>query len=302
MIAGAFVASVLLFLQFDKPSSVPVNIVREQQKYYVNISVALSDNNTPLINAEMDGKTYSLMLDLGYTGCISLQDKLLCKVAPKVYIGETTKYNFKGTARQVDRYKIPRVTIGNVSWKEPVLESRSDAAAIEIRFREDGNTPTIYCDGLFGWRPFQCFNLFLDLGNSKAACCDSIETLKDRGYPVETWVRTALLTDRHLVEFEATTPEGFIRCSLDTGCTFSFLSRELPGKSITEAYFDSSTFEKYPFLIVDGTDLGPLVLRQIPNRIPIPIPLTLGMDFFMEHQVFLDFKNKLIYLSPSNSR
>jgi hypothetical protein len=62
-----------------------------------------------------------------------------------------------------------------------------------------------------GWALFHNFNLFIDCENSKIAFCDSLDTLRKQGYPVDFFTETRLLLDRNFIEFEAVTEDGPIR-------------------------------------------------------------------------------------------
>ncbi len=278
-------------------SAPPISTEHCESAYFKYIPVMLTDNNDIYIDTVIDGKFYTLLLDLGFNGFVSLQDDRSDRLALQKKIGVSTRYNIRGSAYSVSRYKVSRVCLGCFSWTDAIIETRPKEISIQNRFTKDGTAPKIKHDGLFGWVPFECFNLFLNIRSGEAACCSDIKTLEQQGYAVKTWACVPLLLDRGLVEFEVTTPDGTVRCCVDSGCSVSFVNKELIGKSLTESCFDSNNFVNYPFLVVGEVDLGPIVLRQIPNHLPISIPLTLGVDFLLKHQVFIDFRQKLIYLS-----
>lgn len=299
------VAAILLCLyvfasEIPKPSVVANQREPEQKKWFFFFPVTFSSINLPCIDARIDGESFSMVLDLGFRGYVSLLSKHLEKISSKKQIGTKQKYNFKGIAHSFNCYSIAEISVGDVFWRNPILEELSENFLAQTRIRkEDSTTPIVYKDGSLGWWVFRRTNLFLDLGNAEAAVGFRLDTLMECGYPVDTWAHAPLLLDRGLVEFEATTSEGPIRCCLDTGSTWNILNGQIEGISVYDACVNPKHFIEYPILMVGETNIGPIVFRQIPVNLPIFIPITLGVDFFLQHQVFIDFREKRIYFSPA---
>jgi hypothetical protein len=166
---------------------------------------------------------------------------------------------------------------------------------------ENGGEPSPSEPGRLGWELFYDVNLLVDIKNSKIAICDSLDTLKKQGYAIETFVRTPLILKQGLVEFEAKTPEGILVCMLDTGSTYNLLDSEVAeGKSIERAIWDSDNFLEYSSFQIDGCDFGPVAFRRFPLRLPIHIEAILGMEFFRDHLVFLDFSEGYVYFAKDH--
>lgn len=287
-----------IFCTKEVPPPETVASPSQKRTYFSTIPVRMSSANLPCISAIIDGESFSVVLDLGLRGEFSLPRKHLERISHKKLVGTDRIYSFMGNNYLVPFYKVPRASIQAASWREPVIGERCDEYAREIRIIHDKDDPVDEYDGAMGWLLFREMNLLLDFGNGKAVICDGLGTLRKRGYLVDSWVRTPLLIDRGIVECEATTPDGIIRCFLDTGTTCNFLHKEMPGKSMADACLDHNNFVEYSSFKVGETELGPIVLRQVPVRLPISVPVVLGMDFFLNHQVFIDFVEGYLYFSP----
>jgi hypothetical protein len=165
-----------------------------------------------------------------------------------------------------------------------------------------------------GWCLFRKLNLLVDCDNSTLVLCDSLETLKDHGYPVDCFTMAPLLLDRGLIEFEAMTENGPLRCLLDTGSTWNMLNKDLadPGynhmlftpenvdqysvmnpenESLMD--FDPQDISKLPSFKIGGKEFGPMTFNRI--RSPMAIEAIMGMQFFNSTLIFIDFSNLKIY-------
>ena len=161
-----------------------------------------------------------------------------------------------------------------------------------------GHTPSSDEPGRIGWEIFRIFNLFLDLGNSKIAFCDSLSRLGKQGYSVEKFVQTPLILERGLVEFQAQTPDGPLRCMLDTGATWNILNIDIEeGRAIEEVVCDPKNISEIHEFRIGERDFGAIQFQSLPIDLPIRIDAILGMDFLQNHAVFIDFANGQIYFS-----
>lgn len=289
-----------LFYTNSVPASEIVVSTNQKQKYFCTFPLTISSDNSPYVLTTIDGKSFSMLLDLGLRGQFSLLSKHLEGISSKKLVRTGTICNFRGADHLCNFYTIPKVSIRAASWSSPLIQDRTEQYAQETAIDLDESAPFNQPDGAIGWLLFRDMNLFLDLGNSSAAVCDGLDTLREHGYSVDSWVRTPLLIDRGMVEIEVTTPEGLNRCFLDTGTTWNVLNKELPDTPITKACYDSRNFAEYPYFKIGETDLGPIVFRQFPMKFPIRLPVVLGMDFFLKHQVFIDFKKGYVHISPPN--
>lgn len=279
-----------------------IAIAKPKQSYFCPIPLKISSDHLPCVETTIDGESFLMVLDLGLQGGFSLLGKHCDKILGKKLVRTRKMCNFTGNGHLVSCYRVREASIQAASWREPIVQECSEEYEQEQRIFDDEHNYFDDSDGAIGWLLFREMNLFFDLGNGKAAICDGLNTLRERGYCVESWVQKPLLIDRGFIECEATTPDGVIRCVLDTGSTWNLLNREIPGKSKAEACFDPGNFVEYSTFKIGEVDLGPITLRQIPLKYPFPVSIVLGMDFFFKHQVFIDFVEGNLYFSPSIER
>ena len=250
----------------------------------------------PCLAVQMDGDVVSAMLDLGFRGQFSFTSRFLQQIENKKYLRSKKMYGIRGGEYEESLYEIPAMKIGSMSFSRPVLHEHSEEFHKESTLVKKNGSPSPPEEGRIGWELFGNTNLFLDLGSSKVAFCDSTSTLKKEGYPVEAFVKTPLFLERGLVEFEAETPEGPLRCMLDTGATWNLLNTDLEeGKSIEQVILEPNNILKHAFFKIDGKDFSAVAFHRIPIKIPIHIEAILGMEFFRDHLVFLDFAEKVVY-------
>ena len=185
-----------------------------------------------------------------------------------------------------------------MSFLNPILQQGTGEFIKDSTFIQNGGEPSIRPPGRLGWELFYKVNLLIDIQNSQIAFCDSLDTLQSKGYSVAFFTKTPLLIDRGLVEFQAETSEGTLRCMLDTGTTWNMLNKEVSEEqSIDKAIWDPKSVIDCSVFKIGGKDLGPINFHQIPLKAPIQIDAILGMEFFQQNLVFLDFRQGFAYFS-----
>ncbi len=83
---------------------------------------------------------------------------------------------------------------------------------------------------------------------------------------------------------------------LDTGATWNMFNSKIgETHSLDEMIWDDKNIFQYSSLQVNGKDLGPIIFHRAPINIPIQIDAILGMEFFEDNIVFLDFSKRTAY-------
>lgn len=269
----------------------------KQDSFYFPISIpCFSSSQAPCVDVLIDHRMFSMRLDLGMKGDLSIANELLDQIPNKVFARNEYKYGFKGKKYPITVYRIPKLKIGVMSFFQAALENdcaelRKDAVIIPSEKSSLSGKA-----GKLGWELFYNSNILIDTPNSQIAFCDSVNTLKEHGYPTEDFVKVPLLIERGLVEFVADTPNGPLRCALDTGSTINILNTEIEeGKSLEQAFLDDENRIEYSSFHLEQRDLGPISFHRLPINIPIKIEAVLGMEFFQDHLVFINFSERQIY-------
>lgn len=283
-------------VQQKKPS--PTKI--EKPTYFVTVPIdKFSEIRTPCVTINIDDRAFSMELDLGYRGDLKLAKEFIDSIGSKESIRQKIMYNFRGRELITNQYRIPNIKIQNATFTKIILQEEVREFLKDTTFVRDGGEPSPREHGKLGWELFCNTTLLVDIKNSQLIMCDSPGTLKQHGYCLENFTQTPLLLERGLVEIETITPEGPLRCMLDTGATWNILNRAIEeGKSIDQAIWEPENILEYPFFKISEKDFGKIPFCRIPIQAPIRIDGVLGMDFFQENLVFLDFIRKIAYFHP----
>jgi predicted aspartyl protease len=272
------------------------NAPSPENNYFVPIPFTkFSSIQAPCLDMQLEGQTYSLELDLGFQGDITLDRELLDHVPVKTFLRSALIHGIQGKQYRTNLFQLPEITIGATTFTEPIIQTNSPEFTNDSVFTKHGIASTQEV-GRIGWQLFQSANILIDVANGGIALCDSVETLKMQGYATENFATTQLLTDRGLLEFEATTSEGVLRCALDTGASVNVLHKETT-ESIQAAIWEADNAVRISSFMIEDQNFGPITFHQIPIKIPIPIKAILGMEFFRTRVIFIDFSKNLAYFS-----
>jgi hypothetical protein len=225
---------------------------------------------------------------------MTFTQKSMEKISNKKFVSSSHVTGMKGNRYESKEYELPEIEMGTVSFINPIVGEDPDQFHYDASLGEAAIDSRILPDGLIGWKAFQNKNLFLDLGHSKIAFCDSLYTVKKQGYDIQDFAETQLLLDRDFVECEADITDQTVRCFLDTGFTVSSINTFGNDSRTLDEAMQFPDMQRYPFTI-GGKSFGIGNLHKLPLNFPISIDVVLGMDFFIHHFVFIDFKNEKIY-------
>ncbi len=280
--------------------------------YFVPTEIIDFQAEIPCIAITIEDKTAPVKIDLGSDTAFILPKEFLQRLEHKSFVRRDFFYGLRGKKHESDVYSIPKIRIGGMT----VFDSK--AKELNIEFEKDATLlnpdgSSLAPMGAIGWTLFHNFNFFLDCKNSLFAFCDSLETLKKKGYPVSAFVETPLLLDQGLIEFEAMTDSGPMRCLLDTGCTINMLNKDLEGKN-DHMIFNQMTIETHDVVNPENADLmifdpkneytvsmfkignkdfGDITFTKL--KTPINIDAILGMEFINSKLIFIDFPHRKIY-------
>jgi len=265
--------------------------------YFVSAPIVrFSQVQTPCVDVAIGDTSFVAELDLGLRGDATLTRDLLDQIADKSFVNKRSVYSWRGKKYIEDVYKVPQMKIGGISFDHPKVQAENKAFPEDAILVKAGHERAPRELGRLGWKLFYHTNLFLDFKNSKIIFADSIDTLKKHGYPMDMFVKTPLLLDRGLVEFEAVSINKPIRCVLDTGATWNIFHMETQ-KLVPELVWDpKNTIEVRSFQI-GGKDFGTLFAHSLPIHLPIKVEAIIGMEFLSDKSVFIDFRKKLLYFS-----
>jgi hypothetical protein len=260
--------------------------------------VHFSSGDLPCFNIEIEGQKFPVMLDLGFSGEVSLSKECVSSIKDKTFFLTKEMSNWRGNSYPTSWYQIPKFQLETVTLRNPLLKEENPLLKQQSVVWDDAKDLTQYV-GKLGWKLFQKLTLFLDFKHGTMAICDNVDTFAQYGYKLERFVKVPALISEDAVEVDVSTPDGFLRCLLDTGCTYSCWNDDYPVEEVRKRMEGARYFKTFSNVYIGGKDFGKMVFRPIPLKLDPPVQAILGMDFFFEHQVLIDFKNEQIYIAVS---
>lgn len=268
---------------------------------FYSFTLTESDARIPCLQAEIEGISFLAKLDMGYDGVLSLPKHLLDQLMHKCDAGTILCGSIKGNKYEIPVFTIPKLYIEdlalvNLPAEESHLEFEHDTnLGPNTGFEPSDVTARI------GWRAFLGAIVLIDLHKSIAICCDSLETLKEEGYPLEQFASTNFLPRKELMEFEADIGNQRVKCILDTGCTLNLIHAHSTapsdvGEELEFANIDFTHPLPPTALSVGGHHLGSCVFHE--TQLPFGIEAIVGVDFLKTQIVCIDFINHKLHLCP----
>jgi hypothetical protein len=306
-------ATVYFSLKFPRQhKSIKPKLIKKNSSYFLPITIkGFSSANIPYTTVSIENQTVIVQIDLGYAGYFALPSQVINNLNKKKFLGKEASYGIKGKDREYCIYEVEKISTESISFCPMLADELTEEIQDDMHL---GGERSKDDTGIVGWRLFERFNLLVDCKNSIIALCDGLEMLKKRGYPVELFTCVPLLLDQRWVEFEAETEEGLLRCVLDTGCTYNLLNKDPQDPSNSHMIINPNNRDEYlrlnpenkNLLVFDHKDtkelsifnigsepFGPMTFDRIKS--PMPVEAILGMEFFENTLVFIDFENQKIY-------
>ena len=268
---------------------------------FYSFTLTESDSRLPYLQAEIEEIPFLAQLDMGYDGVLTLPKHLLEQLTHKSDSGTVVFGGIRGKKYETSVFTIPKLYIGDLAFVNLPVEEGNLEFERDANLRAPTNPESSDVKANVGWRAFLGTVVLIDLNNSIAICCDSLETLKERGYAIEQFVSTNFLPRKEFIEFEADIGNRIVKCLLDTGCTLNLIHTPTP---VSEAVNEEPEFAKIDFanplpstmLSVGGCPLGPCVFYK--TQLPFGAEAIIGVDFLETQIICIDFINRKLLLCP----
>ncbi|HNA62137.1 MAG TPA: hypothetical protein PKW79_03575 [Rhabdochlamydiaceae bacterium] len=272
---------------------------RESQERFSRIYVTeFGSGGLPCFNVKIGEKKLIFGLDLGLDADLSATSDLIQEIKERSFVNTVLMSGMQGGIYEENVYKIPDFKLGRLTVYNPLLNEESPEWEKESAIIHKSDPNVLHPSGRMGWRLFQGITLFLDLKNGSIVLGAGIDDLLKNGYSFEGFTKTALLIDHNFIEFTSQTPNGPFRCMLDSGCTSNLINaNDRNDEPLEKLILDESRFIPIDQFEIGGHNCGPIKLRPIPIQFQVPVEVILGMEFLLNHQVFIDFPHQEIYFS-----
>lgn len=270
---------------------------------FYSFTLTKSDAHIPCLQAKIEGIPFIAELDMGYDGVLILPKNILEQLTKKYDAGTVVSTGIKGKKYETPVFTIPKLHIENLTLVNFPAEESSLEFERDASLRTKKNLDLSSTTARVGWQAFLGTVVLIDLSKSIAICCDSLETLKERGYPVDQFVSTSILLSEKCIEFEANIGNRLAKCLLDTGCTLNFIHTDSPASDVVSEKPEFCSIDlAHPLppimLSIGGQHLGPCVFHQM--QLLFGFEAILGVDFLETHIVCIDLINKKIHLVYSS--
>jgi hypothetical protein len=274
-----FYLSIILFL-------FACSKIKEQPDISVlNIS-SVSFAGTPCIETSIEEEIVSMELDLGLQGDLSIHKNFIEKIKNKDFIGTKSFVGFNGIPYEKELYRLPYFLLGNLSFYNRILQEHDSKFDQQSTLFVQDPEETI---GRIGWKIFADQALLLDVKNQKLLLSKSGSTLASR--LKGNFAIYPLTTDNGLLEFFLKTPEGNLKCLIDSGSTWNFLNRQVQSKKNLENG-QLSLDEQ----VIIHSDLGEIAFHKAVTTGLDEEQAVLGMEFLEDRQVLIDFLKKVVLI------
>lgn len=268
---------------------------------FYSFALTRSDARIPCLQGKIEGISFLAKLDMGYDGVLSLPKHLLEQLKNKSDDGTALFAGIKGRKYETPAFIIPKLNIEDLTLVNFPAEESSFEFERDTNLGSKTNLEPSNMIARIGWRAFLGTVILLDVHNSKFICCDSIETLKEKGYPLEQFVSINLLSRKQSVEFEAIIGSQIVKCLLDTGCTINLIHNTSNTSASVEQGSEfggvnlTTPLPSTPFF-VNESQLGSYIFYE--TQLPFETEAILGVDFLETQIICIDFINHKLYLSP----
>jgi hypothetical protein len=268
-----------------------------QKEDYACVPITFGMAKWPFVTVKIYGNSYPLELDLGSQSFLKLDSNITSFIKKRDY-GLTAYLDLKGNYYQSSRYLLDEIHIGKISFNEVLTDEQNNSFFLNSSF--NGKTSTDRPLGAIGRLLLRRINLFLDFPHSQLILTNSAKRLKKAGYSIEGMTRVPFHVSRVGLVLLIETDLGEKKFSLDTGSTYTLLRSSLmKDQNLTEKEeglpaFTSSRFQ------MGGKDFGCRDLYRFDFADEFTeIDGVLGMDFMRNHQLYIDYPNRIIYIGDA---
>lgn len=255
------------------------------KKQYARMFVTFGRSNLPSAKANIQGKDYSLLVNLSSIVPLTLNKDILASIQKKP-CGTIQFKDVNGHKIEYSTYLIPEIKIGDLAFTDVIVAERNQ----EYNAGEEV--------GEIGLPLLKKNNLMFDLSHSTIIACDSQDKLKKMGYFLEdmTQIPFEIIEGAGGIIIPVSTDFGVIKLALCTGSTLSLIKSSLVKEHEIQKDEQDAKFVSSAFMIgAKNWGYQELYLQDFFNM--QQVNGFIGMDFLSEHLLYIDFKNKMVYIA-----
>lgn len=274
-----FAFSLLCFFFYNKP-------------YFCCLNIKYNRYSMPTTEIKIDDKKYLVTVDLGSKVPLFLTKKNLSHHLKKERKEKTEWRDFNGKKYFTNSYLLSEIKLKEMIIKNVIVSEVNEEC---LKNTTIAGTPDLE-EQYIGRPIFEKFKVLLDFKNDKIFISNDLKKLKNLGFDISSYVKVPCKKARSGLVLEVKTDLGNKKLSIDTGFTITAL-RNSPAIPAIEKKYGIPIYKNKKFQIQDK-DFGPFDLFFIDITTELSeIDGFLGMDFLKHHTIYIDFPNKVAYLS-----
>ena len=255
----------------------------------------------PRTLVKIEGKPYRFFIDTGSSSCLSLEKELLDQIQEKQFLQNYITTNVGGEIYPVKAYRIPLVKIWYLEIKNPEIIEASPGTTV-CKLPGIIAKPSLEQQpGHIGRAVISSMNWFMDFHNAAMFACGQLADRKKDGYCLDKLLQVPFELDSlQGYILKAETDLGIKRFMLDTGSGHNLIKTSLlKDKTLKDWIPGKQRYHSSKF-VMNGRDFGSTAF--------VPFELSsffenldgiLGMEFFNEYIVYLDFEKKIAHIGKS---
>lgn len=257
----------------------------------------------PLLNAQIEEKKVSLLIDTGAATELGLQTSILNRIINKQFIEEIELNDAKGDTYLVRTFLIPSVTIGNVTDEKISIQEEDPDFFINAGFlwsdfqaEELIKKKIKFIQGKIGRDFFTKWTCLFDCPHSKLLLAKSAKPLIDL-YSSEKFIKIPFILNKFGIIVSLNTELGIKTFILDTGANASLFRESQVDKQLAQEIRPGRWEYTTKTLKWNDHELGESSFWLYEFCPEITFDGVLGIDFFKTHLVLIDFDHHLLYIS-----
>ena len=272
----------------------------------IQIPISFTPAGIPLVSVKIEGSTHFLELDIGSKCELSLDQNVLDHIQNKKPSGTIHWRDIKGNFYESPSYLIPRLEIEGLVLKDVVasqenMDFRRDTTLWNDKKNEQA--PKKQFVGNLGRLLLEKTNLLIDFKNLSMFACNNKRELNKAGFFLDHMTQIPFEGGMKGIIMKVDTEAGVLRLGLDTGSTVTLIrASRLQDQKSTKDNRGFSVYTSRSF-VIGNKDFGPknLLLYEITPELN-EIDGILGMDFLKNHILYIDYKDKVIYIENSQPK
>lgn len=270
----------------------------QRKEPFLSIPIFFSQTGIACTEVTIEGTKYPFELDLGGDFYFSISNNIMSIIKNKKPNGLRKSCDIKGNTYDspvtaVELIEISKIKINNALVVEEQLEFLLVGSVLDPPMLEKRKTDRLQICGRVGNHFFKGINYWLiDFPNSSFIAIRNIGDEKKRPrFFSKNFTEAILEQVDPLIVIAIETEMGVKKFALDTGASRSVLRPPTEFVDATHKIYTTDHFK------IGGHDFGSIPLYLFDMSPLFQCDGILGRDFFRNHAVYLDFKNKKALIS-----